>query len=93
MPLPKIENSIFGLWAPRPDRRESLSLKPVPAIEGFIMSRARLTIIVRSICCSKLKGVDQDVLGRDSTSSEEDGDAAAESSSGDSRHSESSSGG
>lgn len=57
------------------------------------MSRARLTIIVRSICCSKLKGVDQDVLGRDSTSSEEDGDAAAESSTGDSRHSESGSGG
>ena len=57
------------------------------------MSRARLTIIVRSICCSKLKGVDQDVLGRDSTSSEEDGDAAAESSTGDFRHSESSSGG
>jgi hypothetical protein len=25
---------------------------------GFIMSRARLTIVVRSICCSKIKGVD-----------------------------------
>lgn len=57
------------------------------------MSRARLTIIVRSICCSKLKGVDQDVLGRDSTSSQEDGDAAAESPTGDTGHSESSSGG
>lgn len=57
------------------------------------MSRARLTIIVRSICCSKLKGVDRDVLGRDSTSSEEDRDAAAESFAGDSGHSESDSGG
>jgi len=34
------------------------------------MTRARIVIIVRSICCAKIKGVDQDGLESDSGGSE-----------------------
>lgn len=44
------------------------------------MKRATLHIIVHSICCAKIKGVDHD-LGTDSSGSEEVGDPASEGSS------------
>lgn len=44
------------------------------------MKRATLHIIVNSVCCAKIKGVDHDV-GLDHRGSEEDGDPASEGSS------------
>ena len=44
------------------------------------MKRATLHIIVNSVCCAKIKGVDHD-MGTDSSGSEEDGDPPSEGSS------------
>ena len=44
------------------------------------MKRATLHIIVNSVCCAKIKGVDHD-MGFDSSGGEEDGDPSSEGSS------------
>ena len=44
------------------------------------MKRATLHIIVNSVCCAKIKGVDHD-MGVDPSGSEEVGDTASEGSS------------